>query len=63
MALPYNFCSYNDDGTGDSCGGGALHVDEDASLVLQIVWIANSTGRYGGALRKYKSDVEIHGLL
>ena len=27
------FCSYNDDGTGESCHGGSLHVDEGASLV------------------------------
>ena len=57
----YNFCSYNDDGTGDSCGGGALHVDEDAKLILVDCVIANSTGRYGGGLYAYKSDVEIYG--
>ena len=57
----YNFCSYNDDGTGDSCGGGALHVDEDAKLVLVDCVIANSTARYGGGLYAYKSDVEIYG--
>ena len=57
----YNFCSYNDDGTGDSCGGGALHVDEDAKLILVDCVIANSTGRYGGGLYAYKSDIEIYG--
>ena len=57
----YNFCSYNDDGTGDSCGGGALHVDEDAKLILVDCVIANSTARYGGGLYAYKSDVEIYG--
>jgi len=57
----YNFCSYNDDGTGDSCGGGALHVDEDAKLILVDCVIANSTARYGGGLYAYKSDIEIYG--
>ena len=55
----YGFCSYNDDGTGETCAGGALHVDEGASLVLVDCVIANSTARYGGGLYAYKSDVEI----
>ena len=50
-------------GGGAACSGGALHVDEGASLVLVDCVVANSTsGYWGGALYGYKSDViEIHG--
>ena len=55
-----SFCSYNDDGTGESCHGGSLHVDEGASLVLVDCVVANSSGYYGGGLYSLKSDVEIY---
>jgi hypothetical protein len=55
----YGFCSYNDDGTGETCGGGALHVDEGASLMLVDCVVTNNTARYGGGLYAYKADVEI----
>ena len=50
-------------GGGAACSGGALHVDEGASLVLVDCVVANSTsGYWGGALYGYKSDViEIYG--
>ena len=54
------FCSYNDDGTGESCHGGSLHVDEGASLVLVDCVVANSSAYFGGGLYAYKSDVEIY---
>jgi hypothetical protein len=56
----YSFCTYVDKG-GERCGGGALHVDEGAKLVLVNCVIANSTARYGGGLYAYKADVEIYG--
>ena len=54
------FCSYNDDGTGESCHGGSLHVDEGASLVLVDCVVANSSAYFGGGLYAYKSHVEIY---
>ena len=56
----YSFCTYLDRG-GETCGGGALHVDQGAKLVLVNCVIANSTARYGGGLYAYQADVEIHG--
>ena len=60
-ALRNGPCSIYDDGAA-ACSGGALHVDEGASLVLVDCVVANSTaGYWGGALYGYKSDViEIH---
>ena len=54
----YSFCTYKSSAT---CGGGALHVDQGAKLVLVNCVIANSTARYGGGLYAYQADVEIHG--
>ena len=56
----YNMCDYYQNG-GESCGGGALHVDEGAKLVLVNCVVANSTARYGGGVYAYKADVEIYG--
>ena len=54
------FCAYTVNG-GDSCSGGALHVDKGASLVLVNCVVANSSARYGGGLYAYESDIEIYG--
>ena len=56
----YDFCTYLQNG-GERCGGGALHVDEGAKLVLVNCVVANSTARYGGGVYAYKADVEIYG--
>jgi len=56
----YTMCDYYQNG-GESCGGGALHVDQGAKLVLVNCVVANSTARYGGGLYAYKAEVEIHG--
>ena len=59
-ALSNDRCSIYEGG-GAACSGGALHVDEGASLVLVDCVVANSTSQYGGGLYGYKSDViEIH---
>ena len=52
-------CYYYVNG-GEACSGGALHVDEGASLVLVDCVVANSSARYGGGLYAIKSDVEIY---
>ena len=54
-----DFCSYLEN-SGEACSGGALHVDEGASLILVDCVVANSSARYGGALYAIKSDVEIY---
>ena len=60
LAVNNGRCSIYEGG-GAACSGGALHVDEGASLVLVDCVVANSTAAYGGALYGYKSDViEIH---
>ena len=45
----------------ESCSGGALHVDEGASLTLVDCVVANSSAQFGGGLYGYKSGtIEIY---
>ena len=55
----FDWCSYLEN-SAEACSGGALHVDEGASLILVDCVVANSSARYGGGLYAIKSDVEIY---
>ncbi|KAH8074040.1 hypothetical protein JL721_2597 [Aureococcus anophagefferens] len=54
------FCSYTQN-SGEECGGGAVHVDVDAHLIVDGCAFRDSQARYGGAIYTYGGAVDVSG--
>ncbi|EGB02783.1 hypothetical protein AURANDRAFT_68570, partial [Aureococcus anophagefferens] len=54
------FCSYTEN-SGEACGGGAVHVDVDAHLIVDGCAFRDSQARYGGAIYTYGGAVDVSG--
>ena len=52
------FCSYTQN-SGEECGGGAVHVDVDAHLIVDGCAFRDSQARYGGAIYTYGGAVDV----
>ena len=57
-SVTWNWCNYQTNG-GESCGGGAVHVDRFAHLSMDDCEIHNSSARYGGAIYSYGGTIDI----